>query len=412
MHGLLCLEISPAIRRIFTISDLQVNMGSLGNEVVAAIRSVVGDGQVPLHEPEFTETEGEFVQECLDSTFVSSVGPFVERFEGKLAEFTGSRYVVAVSSGTAALHLALVLAGVRPDDEVLVPALTFVATANAVSYCGAVPHFVDSSIETLGIDPVALRDYLHETTEVRNHQCVNHETGRVVRALVPMHTYGHPVDITEILEIGREFNIAVIEDAAESLGSTVAGKHTGTFGLMGILSFNGNKIITTGGGGAILTDDKQLAKRAKHLSTTAKIPHKWEFVHDEIGFNYRMPNINAALGCAQLSSLPGFLARKRELYSQYQAAFDAVSGVRLVQEPAGCHSNYWLQTLVIAQAFEDRRDEILAETNRSGYMTRPAWTPLHKLKPYEDCPRMELDVTMTLSRRIINLPSSPGLIHR
>ena len=387
-------------------------MGVLAQQVVAAIQSVVGDTKAGLHEPEFTSAEYRLVQDCLDSTMVSSVGEYVERFEENLAEYTGSPYVVAMSSGTAALHIALLVAGVGPDDEVLVPALSFVATANAVVYCGAIPHFIDSDTTTLGMDPGRLRDYLVETTETQKGRCVNRVTGRTVRALVPMHTYGHPLLIDEILEIGKEFNLTIIEDAAEALGSTASGKHMGTFGDAGILSFNGNKIITTGGGGALLTGDRKLASRARHLSTTAKIPHKWKYIHDEVGFNYRMPNLNAAIGCAQLTKLSVFVERKRELYLEYKSAFSTVSGVRIFEEPEGCRSNYWLQTLILDESFEDEIDEILEETNRCGYMTRPAWTPLHKLKPYETCPKMRLEVSESLARRIINLPSSPGLMRQ
>jgi len=387
-------------------------MGVLAQQVVAAIQSVVGDTKAGLHEPKFTSSEYRLVQNCLDSTMVSSVGEYVERFEENLAEYTGSPYVVAMSSGTAALHIALLVAGVGPDDEVLVPALSFVATANAVVYCGAIPHFIDSDTTTLGMDPGRLRDYLVETTETQKGRCVNRVTGRTVRALVPMHTYGHPLLIDEILEIGKEFNLTIIEDAAEALGSTASGKHMGTFGDAGILSFNGNKIITTGGGGALLTGDRKLASRARHLSTTAKIPHKWKYIHDEVGFNYRMPNLNAAIGCAQLTKLSVFVERKRELYLEYKSAFSTVSGVRIFEEPEGCRSNYWLQTLILDESFEDEIDEILEETNRCGYMTRPAWTPLHKLKPYETCPKMRLEVSESLARRIINLPSSPGLMRQ
>ncbi len=287
---------------------------TLAGQIVAAIQVVTGDGPVALHEPRFAGNEWVYLKECLDSTFVSSVGKFVDRFESELAAYTGAKHAVAMVNGTAALHIALRLAGVRPDDEVLVPTITFVATANAVTYCGALPHFVESEERTLGVDPVALREYLQRTTECRGDHCVNRATGRVIRALVPMHTFGHPVDIERLCAIARDFRLALIEDAAESLGSTVGERHAGTFGVMGTLSFNGNKTITTGGGGAILTNDRVLAGRAKHLTTTAKVPHRWEYLHDEIGYNYRLPNLNAALGCAQLEQLPAFLSAKRRLF--------------------------------------------------------------------------------------------------
>ena len=270
------------------------------DELISAITSVTGSGPVALHEPEFDGNEWDYIKECLDTNFVSSVGKFVDRFERDLEQYTGAKHVIAVSNGTSALHISLLLAGVEQGDEVLVPALTFVATANAVVYCGANPHFVDSEKESLGIDPEKLKTYLQATTTLIAGQCRNRSSGRVIRAMVPMHTFGHPSKIKELLEVCKEFNIAMVEDAAESLGSFYSEKHTGTFGLLGTLSFNGNKTITTGGGGAILTDDSTLAKRAKHLSTTAKVPHKWNYVHDEVGYNYRLPNLNAALGCAQL----------------------------------------------------------------------------------------------------------------
>ena len=270
----------------------------LADQIVEAIQSVVGVNPVALHEPRFSGNELLYLKECLDSTYVSSVGKFVERFEEDLAAYTVAKHAVAVMNGTAALHIALKLSGVRPADEVLVPSLTFVATANAVTYCGGMPHFVDSDESTLGIAPQALRDYLSEITEIHNGQCINRNTGRVIRAVVPVHTFGHPVDIDQLLSVAREFNLVLVEDAAESLGSTVNGRHTGTFGLMGIFSFNGNKTITTGGGGAIITNNQELAKSAKRLTTVSKIPHRWEIAHDDIGYNYRLPNINAALGCA------------------------------------------------------------------------------------------------------------------
>lgn len=382
---------------------------SLSQQIIGAIRTAIGTDTAVLHEPSFKGNEWKYVKQCLDSGIVSSIGKFVDRFEGDLADFTDSRYAVAVVNGTSALQVALKLAGVRANDEVLIPALTFVATANAVTYCGAIPHFVDSEYDTLGIDPIALREYLQSSTELRNKQCINLKTGRVIRAVVPMHTFGYPVNIEGILSVARDFNLEVIEDAAESLGSTINGQHTGTFGLMGILSFNGNKTITTGGGGAIITNDADFAKRAKHLTTTAKVPHRWEYVHDEVGFNYRLPNINAALGCAQIEQLPDFLAAKRRLFARYQLAFKNVTHAQPVGERPGTRSNYWLQTLLLSESSENYRDTVLADTNDAGLMTRPAWNLLHTLTPYKDCPRMELSVAKSLSQRLINLPSSSNL---
>lgn len=378
----------------------------LVEQLVAAIGQVVGGARVPLHGPRFEGNELAYLKECLDTTFVSSVGPFVERFERELAAYTGAKHVVAVVNGTAALHIGLVVAGVRPGDEVLVPALTFVGTANAVAHSNAIPHFVDCSETTLGIDPLSLRVYLESNTELKNGVCINRNTGRIIRAIVPMHAFGHPVDLAGLLDLARDFKLLVVEDAAESLGSSYHGRHTGTFGLLGTLSFNGNKTITTGGGGALITDDETLARRAKHLTTTAKLPHRWEFRHDEVAYNYRMPNLNAALGCAQLEQLPRFLAEKRRLYERYRAALEGISGVHLFNEPAGCTSNFWLQTLILDESLAHLRDPILTITNDAGFMTRPAWATMHSLPPYRDCPRMPLPVAESLERRIINLPSS------
>lgn len=382
---------------------------ALAHRIVDAVQSVVGPGPVMLHEPHFAGNEWAYLKECLDSTYVSSVGKFVDRFEAEIAAYTGAKHAVAVVNGTAALHVALRLAGVQMGDEVLMPTLTFVATANAVTYCGAMPHFTDSEERTLGLNASALREYLHDIAEIRSGQCVNRATGRVIRALVPMHTFGHPVDIEGALAVSRDFHLALIEDAAESLGSTVHGRHTGIFGLMGTLSFNGNKTITTGGGGAILINDPELARRAKHLTTTAKVPHRWDYVHDEIGYNYRLPNINAALGCAQLEQLSCFLEAKRRLFERYQAAFSGMLLAHIVAEPEGCRSNYWLQTLLLDKSAAGQRDAILSATNDAGLMTRPTWTLMHRLTPYRECPRMELPTAESLDRRLINLPSSAHL---
>lgn len=385
---------------------------ALAEQVVGALRAVVGTGTAVLHEPGFSGNEWLYLKECLDSTFVSSVGKFVDRFEADLATYTGARHAVAVVNGTAALHIALKLAGVKTNDEVLVPALTFVATANAVTYCGAVPHFVDSESRTLGVDAAKLREWLTGHTEQHDSQCVNRETGRVIRALVPMHTFGHPVDMDGLMSVAHDFKLALVEDAAESLGSYYHGEHTGTLGLMGTLSFNGNKTITTGGGGAILTNDPSLARHAKHLTTTAKMPHAWEYRHDEVGYNYRLPNLNAALGCAQLEQLPGMLTAKRELFKRYRTAFAPVSGVRLIAEPEQCQSNYWLQTLLLDAKQADQRDPILKATNDAGLMTRPAWILMNELASFKDCPRMDLATAKSLSQRLINIPSSSGLVNK
>ena len=387
-------------------------MNSLSYLVCSRLQLALGGpkGQTVLHEPLFNGNEREYLTECIDSSYVSSVGKFVDRFERELANFTGARRAVAVVNGTAALQVALQLAGVEAGDEVLVPALTFVATANAVHYLGATPHFVDSSTETLGLDPVALKDWLKYIGDRTPEGTRNRETGRRIRAMVPMHTFGHPCDIDGLLALAQDYQLQLVEDAAESLGSYYHGRHTGTFGLLGTLSFNGNKIITTGGGGAILINDERLADHAKHLTTTAKKPHRWEYVHDEVGYNFRMPNLNAALGCAQLEQLPDLLASKRRLTEKYLQAFADLSQMRLMTEPAGCNSNYWLQTLILDEAIADQRDAILEATNDVGLMTRPAWTLMHHLPSYQQCPRAPLTVAESLARRIINIPSSAGLV--
>ena len=379
-------------------------------EVVAAIRTVVGNDKQQLHEPRFAGNETRYLQECISSTFVSSVGPFVNRIEDELCAFTGAGHAVAVVNGTAALHIALLLAGVRPGDEVLIPALTFVATANAVAYCHAAPHFVDSEERTLGIDPIALRSYLSAKTVIKDGVCLNRASGRVIRVLLPMHTFGHPADMEMLLAVASDFHLLVVEDAAESLGSFIGKRHTGTFGLLGTLSFNGNKTITTGGGGAILTDDANLAAKAKHLTTTGKAAHRWEYTHDSVAYNYRMPNLNAALGVAQLEQLPGFLLQKRALFNAYASAFAGVQGVKLVQEPMSCTSNYWLQTLLLDRPDAALRDALLEATNAAGLMTRPAWTLMHHLPMFHDMPRAPLPVAESLALRLINIPSSAGLV--
>jgi len=385
---------------------------SIPNQVVAAIKEAIGEKPAQLHEPSFEGNEWSYLKECLDSTYVSSVGKFVDKFESDLAIYTGVKYAITVTNGTAALHIALLLAGVEPKDEVLIPALTFVATANAVAYCNATPHFVDSEEKTLGVDAPKLRNYLEQNTTQKNGNCVNKKSGNVIRALVPMHTFGHPSNLSELVALADEYNLVLIEDAAESLGSFYKGQHTGTFGLMGVLSFNGNKTITTGGGGAILTNNEAIARRAKHLTTTAKLPHKWEFIHDEIGFNYRMPNINAALGCAQLEQLSLKLASKKKLHDLYKDSFSKFEEIELFDEPADTSSNYWLQAILISKEFDYLRDEILSETNNSGYMTRPVWGLLNELSQFKNSPTMNLDGARDLARRVINIPSSPNLAGR
>jgi len=382
------------------------------NKIIEAIKTVIPQNlekPVALHEPCFHGNEWLYVKDCLDSTFVSSVGKYVDKFEEMLAAFTGAKRAVAVANGTAALQIALKLAGIEQNDEVLIPALTFVATANAVVHCGGIPHFVDSEEKTLGMDPYKLKQYLSEICHVNADGCTNKYTGRKIKAVVPMHTFGHPVDIDPLMEVCKIYKLEMVEDAAESLGSYYKGKHTGTYGKLSILSFNGNKTITTGGGGAILANDEELAKSAKHLTTTAKVPHRWEYWHDHIGYNYRLPNINAALGCAQMEQLPGFLQQKRQLAERYADAFRNIKGIKFFTEPSNSKSNYWLNALLLDDANMKVRDALLLSTNDAGIMTRPCWTLLHKLPMFQDCPRMDLSCAENLEARLINIPSSAFL---
>lgn len=369
------------------------------------IKNLYKQDFVPLHEPTFDDTEIDYVTDCVKSGWVSSVGKYVDRFEKELAEFTGVKRAVAVVNGTAALHIALKVAGVQAHDEVFMPSLTFVATANAASYLQAIPHFVDVSEETLGLDPIKLEEHIKDIGEMKSGQLVNKQTGRIIRAVVPMHTFGHPVDLDPLVELCERYNLVLVEDAAESLGSYYKGTHTGGFGRVSALSFNGNKIMTTGGGGAILTNDDKLADYAKHITTTAKVPHRWAYEHDEIGYNYRMPNINAALGCAQLLKVPMFIEQKRQLTEAYVDLISRLAGVTLFKEPAHTKGNYWLQTLVLDQTIS--RDNVLDLLNENGVMSRPIWTPMDELEPFQNMPKSDLSVTKQLKNSLINIPSTP-----
>ena len=381
------------------------------DKIVSLIRHAVkGCGEfVPLHAPAFEGNDSRYVQDCIASGWVSSVGQYVDRFEESLAAYAGVRRAVACVNGTAALHACLHLVGVDRDSEVIMPALTFVATANAATYCGAFPHFVDVEEETLGLDPEATDRYLESIADFDGEVCRNRLTGRRIAAIVPMHAFGFPVRLGELVAVSVRWGVPIVEDAAESLGSHYRGRHTGGFGRCAAVSFNGNKIITSGGGGAILTDDLVLADRAKHITTTAKLPHRWEFWHDEVGFNYRMPNINAALALAQLEQIGAKLERKRRLASSYAALFQGIDGVRFVSEPAGTRSNYWLNTLLLSDSTGRDLSELLEALNGAGIMARPCWTPLHFLDPFKDCPRGPLEVTERLSRQLMNIPSSDHL---
>jgi perosamine synthetase len=378
-------------------------------EIMAAVCRVV-PGPAALHEPVFAGNEWVYVKECLDTGWVSTAGSFVDRFESELAQITGASHVIATNTGTSALHAALLIAGIGPGDEVLIPGLSFVATANAVAHTGATAHFVDVETTSLGIDPDALATYLGQIGERDGAELRNTKTGRLIKAIVCVHVFGHPARIKKLREIADAYGLSLIEDAAESLGSTYDGLHTGTFGHLGIISFNGNKTITTGAGGAILTDDDDLAAALRRITTTAKLPHPWLYDHDAIAYNYRLPNINAALGCAQLELLPGFIDNKRRLAQAYIEAFKDVAGVSVLAEPAGARSNYWLNALVLDTPDCEKRDALLTDANAAGIGMRPAWKPLHTLGMYAENPRADLSVTEAMYERLVNLPSGPGLI--
>ncbi|MBI9100070.1 MAG: LegC family aminotransferase [Spirochaetaceae bacterium] len=360
------------------------------------------DDFIPLHAPVFYGNEKKYLNDCIDSTFVSSVGKYVDLFENRIADFTGAKKAIAVVNGTSALHAALRLVGVQNGDEVITQPLTFIATCNAISYCGASPVFVDVDIDTMGLSPKSLSFFLDENCEKRHGKIINIKTGNRVSACVPMHTFGHPVRIKEIADICQTWHIPLIEDAAESLGSYAGDTHTGLFGKCGILSFNGNKTITTGAGGMIITNDEEFGNLAKHITTTAKVPHEWEFNHDMIGFNYRMPNLNAALGCAQLETLPTILETKRVIAEQYSNFFKEM-GIDFIQERASVKANYWLNAVKMESAEE--RNAFLQYTNSQGIMTRPIWTLMNKLNMFKDCFIGNLDNSHYLEERILNIPS-------
>jgi perosamine synthetase len=359
---------------------------------------------IPLHAPIFQGNEKKYLLDTIDSTFVSSVGKCVDRFEQVVAEYTRSEYAIATVNGTSALHIALKLAGVEPETEVITQSLTFVATCNAISYCQADPVFVDVDLDTLGLSPNSMGAFLREHAEIRDDgYCWNKTSNKKITACLPMHTFGFPVRLDEINQVCNHYNIALVEDAAESLGSFYKGQHTGIIGKTAAISFNGNKIITTGAGGMILTNDTDIAKRAKHLTTTAKVPHQWAFVHDEVGYNYRLPNLNAALGVAQMETLPNFLEAKRKIAMAYQQ-WGSENGVKFIKEPESTSVNYWLNTLVAED--ENQRDEWLQQTNERGVMTRPAWLPMHRLEIHRQYKFANLPNTTYLYDRLINVPSS------
>lgn len=375
------------------------------SHVIQFIKELYGNQDfIPLSVPKFIGNEKKYLDECIDTTFVSSVGKFVDRFENDMAAYTGAKKAVVCVSGTNALHMAMMLAGVERDDEVLTQALTFIATCNAISYIGARPVFLDVDRSTMGLSPDAVKEWLTKNAEIRNGQCYNKNTNRRVKACVPMHTFGHPVRIVELANICTEWHIELVEDAAESIGSKYKGVHTGLFGKVGALSFNGNKTITTGGGGMLLFMDEELGALAKHLTTQAKVPHRWEFRHDHIGYNYRMPNINAALGCAQLENLDKYVADKRVTAAAYAGYFKNVDGIEFFTEPENSFSNYWLNVVILPD--HDKQLEFLQETNDNGVMTRPIWELMNRLPMFEKCENDGLKNTIFFADRVVNIPSS------
>ena len=379
-------------------------MESSYKKITDFIHDLYGAPEVPLHAPCFIGNEKKYLAECVDTTFVSSVGQFVDRFEEKMAQYTGAARAVTCVNGTNALHLALLLVGVVRGDEVLTQALTFIATCNAIRYIDAHPVFLDVDQSTMGLSPDAMREWLSRNAEVKDSQCFNKNTQRRIKACVPMHTFGHPARIDEIAAVCEEYHIELVEDAAESLGSLYKGQHTGLFGRVGVISFNGNKTITTGGGGMLLLNNEELGAQAKHLTTQAKVPHRWEFIHNRVGYNYRMPNINAALGCAQLEHLEEFVLNKRETAEKYHAFFATIDDMDYFVEPENCRSNYWLNTILLKD--RQAQQDFLQYTNDHGVMTRPAWQLMNRLEMFKGCETDGLKHTQWLEERIVNIPSS------
>jgi perosamine synthetase len=385
---------------------------SLSQRFLETLKSALPEGRdfIPLHEPAFTQAEKDNVLECLDTGWVSYAGEFVKKFDQDLAAYTKSRHAICVSSGTAALHVALVIAGVKLQDEVLIPALTFVATANAVSYVHAIPHFVESETISLGIDVPKLDHYLSMISFQNDaNECISKLSKRRISAIIPVHVFGHPGDMDALTALCKKYNLALIEDATESFGSYYKGRPCGNEGLMSTLSFNGNKIITTGGGGAILTNSDEIAEKVRHITTTAKKKHPYRFIHDEIAFNYRMPNINAAIGCAQLEKMDGYIRAKRKIAQRYEDVFSAFEGARFFKEPDYATSNYWLNAVMLDDDNAGWQDDILEVTNGAGVMTRPVWELMNTLPMFAHCPSMALDVSKNIAGRLINIPSSPNL---
>ncbi|MBD1136485.1 LegC family aminotransferase [Pelagibacterales bacterium SAG-MED49] len=377
------------------------------NDFIDFVREIYGIKKfIPLHEPKFIGNEKKYLKQCINTTFVSSVGEFVKKFENKIAKYTGAKYAIATTNGTSAIHISLILAGVNQDDEVITQPLNFIASSNAIRYCKAKPIFIDVDIDTMGLSPSALDSFLKKNTTIKNKKCINNKTNKIIKACIPMHSYGHPCRIDEIKQILTKYYIFLIEDAAESLGSFYKNRHTGTFGKLGIISFNGNKIITSGGGGCIITNSKVLATKAKHLTTTAKVPHKWDFIHDMVGYNYRMPNLNAALLVAQLENLDFFIKNKRNLAKKYEIFFKNTE-CHFFKELKASKSNYWLNSIILQN--KKKRDLFLKKTNSKGVMTRPTWRLMNELKLFKDYQSGALKNAKYLQDRVVNIPSSVRL---
>lgn len=384
--------------------------GNMFNSIIDKIRELQGipEGFVPLHEPRFWGNEKKYLNDTIDTTYVSSVGAYVNKFEEMMCALTGARYAVAIVNGTAALHMAMIVAGVKTGDEVITQPLTFIATSNGIAHAGAIPHYVDVDADTLGMSPFALEQRLQEIAEIKDNTCYNKITGRRIAACLPMHTFGFCCRIREIADICSQYHIPLVEDAAESLGSYIGDMHTGLVGIMGTFSFNGNKTVTCGGGGAIVTNDERLAKLAKHITTTAKVPHRWEFDHDMTGYNYRLPNLNAALACAQLEQLDFFLGKKKELAQQYKTYFDTTP-YKIVQPLDGTTANFWLNAILLNN--KEEKESFLLATNDAGIQTRPVWKLMHHLPMYAHCPAGPLEQSEYLADRIVNIPSSVPITH-
>jgi perosamine synthetase len=379
---------------------------NLPKKIFKVLRLTLRKKTAALHEPLFKNNESKLLVNCINSGYVSSIGKYVTKFEDKVKKYTNSKNVVSVINGTAALHLALKLLNVKKNDEVILPTITFVATANAISYCDAIPHFVDSELDTFGIDVFKLEKYLSKNCKIINGECFNKNTKRRIRAIIAVHIFGNPMNIKGLVKIAKKFKLKIIEDAAEGLGSYYKNIHVGNFGDIGIISFNGNKVITTGGGGMLLIKSNNIAKKAKHLATSAKKLHKWEYFHDQIGFNYRLPNINAALGYAQITNIKKLIVAKKKLYCAYKKNFSKIKEIKFINPNPFTKSNHWLNTIYLHKSNIFKRNQVLKELHQNRYYCRPIWTPLHKLPMYKNFPKDNLSNAVTIQKSVINIPSS------